>query len=1180
MSIRLTEQQQAVVDNRGGELLVSAAAGSGKTRVLVERLLNRVEQEGLNVDRFLIITFTKAAAAELRGKILQALNQRMAEQPGNRHLRRQVTLVYKAQISTIHAFCTALLREHGHLLELDPDFRVAEEGEAELLRRETLDRLMESRYERMEPGDGFSHLLDTMSAGRDDSRLKQIALDIHERIQSHPDPRRWLEEQEAAFDLTGVREVGETPWGRQIMARGAAMARYWNARMVQSLDEMMGDPELEKAYSPSFCDTMDAIDAFLDALERGWDSAYALCDIAFPRLGTSRKITDKRAQEQVKQTRDQCKRQMKKLSELFFDSSETLLADMETVRPAVRALFALVRSLEESYTEAKRRRRLVDFGDLEHLAVSLLRDGSGVPTALARELQQRYAEVMVDEYQDTNEVQNAIFDALTDEGRTLFQVGDVKQSIYRFRLADPTIFLRKYHSFPRWEQAKSGQGRTIVLSRNFRSRASVLEGVNFVFEHIMSADFGEMDYTEDQRLNPGMDYPPHPDDRVELDCVDLSALEQQERSAKIPKDQVEAEFVADRVKELLEQGFPVTGEDGQLRPVRPGEIAILYRSPGAVMSWLVQALDRRGIPWQTEGAEDFIHTTEVQCVLSLLEVIDNPRQDVPLLSVLRSPLYHFTPDQLAALRRDREEGDLYACLCRRAQEGDEPCRRFLEELDAMRLRSTDIPCHRLLWEIYDTTGLLALFGAMEGGQRRREHLLAFYEYVRSTAGQGRGGLFDFVQWYRRLEEQKGRLPVLGKSGGDGVQIMSIHRSKGLEFPVVVLAGLNRPINRTDERAPVLFHPKLGIGPKGMDPVAQIEYPTLARKAVQLRIESESKAEEQRLLYVAMTRAREKLIMTFASANAWKELGALLPESGPKPDPQALQEKDSVAKWLLLPVLARTDAEALRLGASAPHPIPAGNWDIRLVPGKLPLTVGEDNRQRPAVASMDCDLLDWRYPYAALAELPSKITATQLKGRILDREAAEETLQPLPEPDFPVPRFRQPERGLTAAQRGTVLHAVMELIDLRHADTPEGVAGELDRLCAGGWLTESEARSVQPRMVSDFYASPLGKEAMEAADLRREFKFSLLAPAERIFPEAPVGEQVMLQGVVDCCFTGSAGMTVVDFKTDHVSLEELAEHSHRYRTQLDSYAWALEQIFGVRVQRRVLWYFRLGQGYEV
>ena len=1180
MAVELTAEQRAVVENRGGELLVSAAAGSGKTRVLVERLLERVEGEGLDVDRFLIITFTNAAAAELRGKILQALNQRLAERP-SAHLRRQLTLVYRAQISTIHACCTALLREFGHLLDLDPDFRVAEEADAELLRRETLDRLMEERYAALTPDDPFSELVDTMSAGRDDRRLKEIALDIHRRVQSHPDPRAWLERQSAAFDLSGCRDVGEAVWGKQILARAERQARYWYNQMLRALNEMMDDRELEAAYSPSFCDTMDSIDAFLGALDRGWDSARALCEIEFPRLKSSRKITDKRLQERVKAVRERCKRRLKGLSDLFYASNQTLLDDMAAVRPAVQALFSLVLDLDEAFRAAKAKRRMVDFDDLEHLTLRLLTAPDGGASEVAHTLRARYAEVMVDEYQDTNAVQNAIFDALTGDGQDLFQVGDVKQSIYRFRLADPTIFLRKYHSFRPAPEAKEGQGRVIVLSRNFRSRASVLEGVNFVFSHIMTRDFGELDYTEDQRLNPGFPYPPHPNDAVELDVLDLSAVERAEHQARIPRDQLEAEHVARRVRALLDGGFPVTGEDGALRPVRPRDIAILYRSPGAVMGYLTQALDNCSVPWQTEGAEDFFHTTEVQCAVALLEIIDNPRQDVPLLAALRSPIWGFSADRLAQLRAASQDGDFYTCLVRASERGEADAAAFLETLSRLRLRATDTSCHRLLWDLYDELGILALFGAMPGGVRRREHLLALYDWARGFARSGRQGLYDFVGWLRRCQQQGQRTPGLSRTDGSGVRILSIHRSKGLEFPVVILAGLNRPINRTDERAPVLFHPKLGVGPKGVDRALRVEYPTLARRAVALKLEEETKAEELRLLYVAMTRAREKFIMTLAMADAAKELATLLPEAGPHPDPQALQEKDTVGQWLLLPVLARTDAAALRLGEDCRVHIPASDWKIRLVPARPPAAAGEREAETEKSARpFDFSLLDWRYPYQALAEMPSKVTATQLKGRLLDQEAAEEAAVPAPPLTFPRPRFLAGERGLTAAQRGTALHTVMERIDLRRAADVDGVREELARLTAGGWLTAEEAAAVRPEQVAAFYASDLGRAAAGAPDLRREFKFSLLVPAGRVYPGAPGEEEVLLQGVVDCCFTGPDGFTLIDFKTDRIRAGEEEAHSRRYRAQLESYAWALEQIFGCPVARKVLWYFALGAGFEI
>ena len=1188
MAVTLTHQQRAAVDNRGGELLVSAAAGSGKTRILVERLLNRVEQEHLDLDRFLVITYTKAAASELRGKILDELNARLAQRPGDPFLRRQKLVIYRAQISTIHSFCTALLREEGYRIQLQADFRVGDDSECALLKERVLSRLLEERYEQLDQAPGFACLVDTLSAGRDDSRLASIVLDIHTRIQSHPDPERWLRDQAAAFDLRQVRDVGHTAWGALLLEDARRQVSYWQRRFVEVLDLLREDPALEKAYSDSFDSTLDSMDDFLSALDRGWDSARALCDIAFPRLGSARKAEDKALQERVKSIREKCKKRMEKLKELFADSSADLLSDMETVRPVVEELLRLVADFDAGYRREKRRRNLVDFSDLEHLSLQLLTGEDGQASPLARQWQERFAEVMVDEYQDTNEVQNAIFRAVSGEGRRLFQVGDVKQSIYRFRLADPTIFLDKYLSFPDAEAAQPGEPRRVVLSYNFRSRASVLEGVNFVFENIMSTSFGELDYTDDQRLYPRLPYPEQPGDQVELDVVDLSALDREKGEAKVSRDAAEAEYVARRVRQLLDSGFPVTQGEG-FRMVQPEDIAILYRSPGAVMGHLTRALDRHRVPWTSDGAGDFFEQTEVAVAIAFLEVVDNPRQDVPLLSVLTCPAWGFSGDDLAHLRARCPEGDLYQCLEQGAERGEEKCLRFLDRLSALRARAADLPGHQLLWQIYEAADLLAIYGAMEGGQARQDNLRLLHDYARRFEQNGHQGVFGLVSQLRRLRQSGQSLPGPGRPAGGGVRIMSIHKSKGLEFPVVLVAGLNRSFNRTDQRAPVLFHPKLGVGPCGLDTQLQVEYPTLARRAVALQLEREMKAEEMRLLYVAMTRAREKLILVCASANWARQCAKLAPDAGPRPDPEALNTLSTVGEWLLLPVLSRPDAADLRAsaGVSCPLLLPGDHWEIRLVPAEKP---GRLARREEGQAGAGHRLtaeerarLEWKYPYAALADIPSKATATQLKGRELDQEAAEGTdardllQRPM---EFPRPRFDQAQRGLTPSEVGTAVHTVMQLIRLEKADTPEGVAEEIARLEAQQSLSPEAARAVQSEPIAAFFRSPLGREAAAAPDLRREFKFSLLISAAQLDPALPREEQVLLQGVIDCCFTGAAGLTVVDFKTDRVRPGEERAHSERYRSQIQAYSEALGRITGAPVERRVLWYFATGTGVEL
>jgi ATP-dependent helicase/nuclease subunit A len=796
---------------------------------------------------------------------------------------------------------------------------------------------------------------------------------------------------------------------------------------------------------------------------------------------------------------------------------------------------------------------------------------------------------MVDEYQDTNAVQNAIFDALTDDGKTLFQVGDIKQSIYRFRLADPTIFLKKYHTFVDGGKAKEGQPRRLVLSRNFRSRPAVLEGVNFLFENLMTAELGEIDYTDDQRLNPGlMGLPPREDGDTELNVVDLSTLEQEADKAKIPKDKVEAYFVAKRVRELLDKPFMVT-EGENFRPIRPEDIAILYRSPGAVLDYLTVALDEQNIPWQNDSYENYFAATEVCVARAFLEVIDNPRQDVPLISVLRSPVYGFTPDDLAMLRAKSPKTDFYTCVERGAEEGNPLCVRFLGDLKSLRVQMVDSSCAQVLWYLYDQMGLLSLFGAMSGGQRRQENLLAFYNYARSFEGQGHRGVFAFVSQLRRLLEQEDAPAIAASRGGSGVQIMSIHKSKGLEFPVVVLAGLNRMFNKKDEQRPMLFHSKLGVGPRLLDTDLRMEYPTLARTAVQLKLNKEMKAEELRLLYVAMTRAREKLIMVMSFADAEKELLRLLPDAGPHPEPEALAQLDSLGKWILLPVLGRRDAEGLRFGESPSDYTPASDhWQIHLVhsasdyfrPQEQPEEEQAEELPQPTEDSNLVQQLLWQYPWKELADMPSKVTATQMKGRQLDEEAAEEApKQPRPL-EFRRPSFEQKGRVLTPAQRGSAIHALMERIDLKRADTVEGVKEEIARLVQGGWLMPEQGKVIDPKQVAKFWSSELGKEAAASQTLRREFKFSILAQAEKFYAQAPEGEKVLLQGVVDCCFETEEGFTVIDFKSDYVPYGQEQHHAEQYRGQIEVYARALEEIFGKKVQRCVVWFFSKGIGVEI
>ena len=1185
MAFSLTEEQQAAVDNRGGGLLVSAAAGSGKTRVLVERLLARVE-EGADVDRFLVITYTKAAAAELRGRIVEEISDRLALRPADGHLRRQATLVYKAGISTIHAFCAQLLRECGHLLDLDPDFRLCDEGEAGVLMLRALNDVLNKRYEAMDSD--FAQLVDTMSAGRDDARLVQIVLDIRGRVQAHPNPAAWLAQQERTFALEGVTDPVQTPWGELLLTDAAGQASYWRRRMEEARDLCERDANLLANYGDSVAQTAQALQEFEAAAAQGWDAARNLLPIPFPTVGRKKMVDDPAAVERVKAIRTACKKRLEKLEDWFADSGEDLLADLRTVYPAMRGLFALVRDFEEAYAAEKARRGLVDFSDLEHMAVRLLVGEDGQPTELAHQWSQRYDEIMVDEYQDTNEVQNAIFSALSRDGTNLFMVGDVKQSIYRFRLADPTIFLGKYRSFKPYTEAGEGEERRVILSRNFRSRPEVLEGCNDLFRAIMSVPFGEMEYADDQALYPGASYEPDQTYCVELDALD-GDIDGEEGAEKVSRDLLEARFAARRIRELLDEGFPVSDGEGGTRPVRPSDMVILLRSPNTVLRHYARALAERDILWEAEGGGDFFGSTEISVALSLLQIVDNPRQDVALISVLRSPVYGFSADRLAEIRAASPDTDFYAAL--EADDGEDS-RAFLAELDDLRFGSGDMSSHQLLWHIYDRTNLLGIFGAMEEGEARQGNLLALAELARQFEGSGHKGLFRFLTYLTRLRENGNTLtpPTPGRTGG-GVRIMSIHKSKGLEFPVVLLCGLARRLNREDMNRPILFHPRLGVGPKGLDVERGIEYPTLARMAVARQLEREMMAEELRLLYVAMTRAKEKLILSVALTGGGKDLEKLAGDSGYPVDPQVLLACQSVGQWVLLHALCRPEAGALRRAAGQEVAIPEAplgpQWDIRFVDGTA-LTQAPPRRwmapEREIEENEDgtdlTGLLRWTYPHGAEVAIPSKLTATQLKGRALDEEAAEEAPRPSRPLSFGRPRFAAEEMGLTAAQRGTALHQVLQYIDFERSETVEGVRAEISRLVEQQYITPQQGEAVDPAPIAAFFQSDLGQDLLSSVSLRREFKFSILEPAHRYYPQAGEEEQVLFQGVVDCYYETLEGITVVDFKTDRVTKSTLAGRAEHYRPQLEAYSRALEQITGKRVIRRVLWFFALGRSVDL
>lgn len=1179
--LRLTPSQQAAVEDRGGALLVSAAAGSGKTKVLVDRLMGYVcdPDNPRDINEFLIITYTRAAAAELRGKISAELGRRLAERPGNRHLQRQLSLVYMTAISTVHAFCADLLRAYAHLLDLPSDFRVIEESEsAELLAR-SLEETLEEAYPQMEKDPALRAMADVLGAGREDQGAAGAVETLFRAARCHPDPDGWLDRCVQSLDMDRYAGAETTPWGGELIAEFHGFVRVHIAALDAALDEMAGVEKVAASYGPAFAGLRELL-ANLKDLD-GWDEIGAAIPAAHPRLKAVRNFEDKGFLERMKGVRTRCIDGLKNWRAVFSERSAEAMDDLAQTALALRGAARLARRLGERFAAEKRRRRALDFGDLEHETIRLLTDRyTGAPTAAAREIAERYAEVLVDEYQDSNELQERIFAALSRDGRNRFLVGDVKQSIYRFRLADPSIFLEKYKSYAPRDEAGPGEPRKLLLSENFRSRPEILAAVNDVFRAVMSDEVGGLTYGDEEALKPGRLFPPVSEPMVELHCLPSGAGD-----GEANKGKTEARFVAGRIAELLSTG--AVDEGNGPRPIRPEDIVILLRSVGPAAGDYIEVLRERNIPCVSDRGESVLNSEPVETLISILQMVDNPHRDVPLAAALLSPVFCFTADELAHIRAENREGDLYDAL---RLSGLEKAARVRGWLDRLREDARWLPLHALLRRVYDETGVEGVYGAMEGGEERRGELRAFFSYAAGRAADGSSTLARFLTETEELRVRGSALAPEGRAAGGAVRILSIHKSKGLEFPVVFLAGLSRRFNVEDERRHVLTHPELLAAASAVDLERGVRFPTFARRAVAARIRRENISEELRVLYVAMTRAQHRLIMTYCAKHLFTELTAVAMEAASPVSPDFAGRARNPGWWVLSAAMLGEEAGELHEAAGRPRMVVRRDypWRICLHDGEVaetvPLAAAVDETRRASLPLPGEDELARRlgleYPFRYASRVPSKLTATSLKGRALDREALEwaEPLPPRPSRTLRQPSFMAETRPLTPAERGSANHLFLQFARYDACGNPEDLAREVERMVAEEFLTPEQAGAVEQEHILRLFGSPLGRKLLHG-EVRREFKFSILVDTALYDAEA-AGEQVMLQGVADCLIMEPDGLTVVDFKTDRVSAGQEQERAAVYYGQLRAYALAIGRIFGRPVRKCALYFLRTGAEIEV
>lgn len=1234
-----TEQQRMAIEARGSSILVSAAAGAGKTAVLVERVLRHITDPvcPVDLDRLLVVTFTNAAAAEMRERIGSALSAVLERDPASRPARRQLALLPRASITTIHSFCLEVLRQHFYRLELDPGFRVADATEAALLQAEALDELFERLYQKGD--EPFSQLVDHYGGERDDSLLRELVLKLYNFSRSHPRPEAWLEEVAGYF--RGAAAIEQLSWGRELLNDLVVQLTGAKNSLEQAYD-LAWLPDGPQTYAPTLEKELDALEKAIAACRLSWESARrAFADISFDRLKAARDA-DPDLRAEVQQLRRAARSCIDRLRTAFFLRSEAeWLADLARVEPLMAALVKLVKEFAVLFQQLKSSCLLVDFSDLEHLCLQVLQQTS--------HYRERFIEVLVDEYQDINPVQESILE-LVSRGDNRFMVGDVKQSIYRFRLAEPGLFLEKYRRYP---AEPGGEGRRIDLSSNFRSRRPLIEGINMLFRRIMTPYCGELEYDDAARLVCGADYPeeageslsegielriiepgtgqntpeieendsesdlgPAAGGSLEVPAAESSDEEKADDLEELETAQVEARWIIWRLRRLMGSGFKVYDRRRrEYRPLSFRDIVILLRSTRGWASIFAEELQQAGIPVFADLGSGYFNATEVETILSLLQIIDNPRQDIPLAGVLRAPWVGLNAEELAQVRLRRREGEFYDALLAAADEDTPLARRlcrFKQQLDRWRDLARRGSLADLIWNIYQETGYYDYVGGMPGGSQRQANLRALHDRARQYEATSFRGLFRFLRFLERLQESGqdlGTARVLGENE-DVVRIMSIHKSKGLEFPVVFVAGLGKQFNLSDLNQRLLLHRDLGLGPELVDPDRCLHYPTLAKLAIRSRLIKESLAEELRILYVAMTRAEQKLIMVGSLSSplkngAW-EMGAGAVDQ-PLPD-HLLAAARKPLDWIipaLLPICREESGWSLRTGpadevfarggatageapAAAPPPPAAGTPEVE------PPTAGRT--PAAAVSSADFDQLvarrlSWRYPYSEQGQRAAKLSVTEAKQRLVPAQpgdaagpAWELPLEPFPGAKEPTsfnwarPRFLQQAGGLTAAERGSAVHLVMQHLDLDSRPDEEEIRLQLNRLVEAEVLTPAQAETVDLPAVAAFFRSPLGRRLAAAERVYRELPFILGLPAGEVYPHLAGAEEetVIIQGIIDCLFDEGDRLVLVDFKTDRVQKGDHDRMRRRYRGQLELYARAVEQIWQRPVAEKYLYLFATGE----
>lgn len=1243
-STKWTEEQLKSIVTRECNLLVAAAAGSGKTAVLVERIIRIIqnEEKPVDIDRLLVVTFTSAAAAEMRERIAAAISKALEGKPDSKLLQRQLTLLSRSNITTMHSFCLDVIKNHFHTIDLDPSFRISDETENTLLKLEIVNDIFEEYYEREDVE--FKRLLEAYSGYRDDEKLKNIVLDLYRFSMSGPWPGKWLIEKAEEFNIKTVEELNKTEWVKVLKENIRVEVNGYLSMLKKALSIINETDGLEP-YIEAFSSDIDGLKKVYDSLDYGLHDIYqSLSAINFVRLKVIKKntVSDEEAKKVVKSIRDTVKKKISKLIEDSFTMTpEESLEGIQKVYPFMKTLSEITLEFSNRFAEKKKEKNILDFNDLEHLCLKILiedSDGEIKPSKVALDFQEYFDEVLVDEYQDSNNVQETIIGLVSrkfSNNPNVFMVGDVKQSIYRFRQAKPELFLDKYNNYSMKEE---GKNRKIQLYKNFRSREEVISGVNYIFKKVMSDTVGELEYTDEEALNLGANYKVIEEEGtitagpIELHILDKSGVSEISEDESEDNDELEEEeldsitlearIVAKRINELMNHKdgkvFKVLDKGtGDYRPLRYKDIVILLRATKNWSEAFLDELGSEGIPVYADTGTGYFESIEIRTIMSLLKIIDNPMQDVPMIAVLRSPIMGFTAEELADIRLLNKEKYFYEIIRDISNEEYEvneelksKCTNLIISLDKWRRRAIYTPIDEFIWHLYMDTAYFGYVGAMPNGTLRQANLKILFQRARQYEQTSFKGLFNFINFINKLRKSSGDMgsaKILGENE-DVVRIMSIHKSKGLEFPVVFTSGVGKQFNLMDLNSAILYHDDLGFGPEYVDLEKRNAYSTLSKEAIKKRIRLETLSEEMRILYVAFTRAKEKLIITGATRNLEKSTSSWVSSATLDEEiilPSEVLKGKSYLDWIAMAMCKHRDGEPFREYVGASRDIITNDfstwevnfWTKNLLTGDKNLELVDKNEEDKLFITSEIDTVDkeierrlgFKYRYFEAGALPSNISVSDLKRAAYeDEELDARTVKIFGDKEVIKPKFLQEKKGLSSAQKGTIMHFVMQKLNFEKVSTINEIKEQVEDMVNRDLLTKEEASVIRYKKIQSFFKSTLGKRLLDSYRrgllVQKELPFftevSSIELDKSLAKDIYENELVRLQGIIDCFFEEDDEIVLLDYKTDYVEEGNEESIKERYRVQIQYYKEAIEKITGKKVKESYLYLFYLDKEIEM